>query len=134
MHGSELRNLLRPCLLLLIFERSGHGYDLIERLDGLGVADVEPGHVYRVLRALERDCSVASSWDTAGGGPARRRYELTAKGKADLAAWVDRLSRLDGVIGNCLDRWARATGPAGESAPGGQGGRLDPVRYAAVGS
>jgi poly-beta-hydroxybutyrate-responsive repressor len=134
VHGSELRNLLHPFLLLLIFERSGHGYDLIERLDELGVADVEPAHVYRVLRGLERDCSVASAWDTAGGGPARRRYELTPKGRADLAAWVDRLSRLDGVIGNCLVRWARATGPEDESTTAGPGRRLPPLRYAPVGS
>ena len=32
MHGSEVRGLLHPFLLLLIFERPGHGYDLIERL------------------------------------------------------------------------------------------------------
>ena len=110
MYGSELRSLLHPFLLLLIFERPGHGYELIERLGRLGVADVEPGHVYRVLRGLERDCSVASAWETARGGPARRRYELTAKGRADLEAWVDRLSRLDGVIDNCLDRWAAPEG------------------------
>jgi DNA-binding PadR family transcriptional regulator len=53
---------------------------------------------------------VASAWETARGGPARRRYELTAKGRADLEAWVDRLSRLDGVIDNCLDRWAAPEG------------------------
>jgi poly-beta-hydroxybutyrate-responsive repressor len=129
MHGSELRNLLHPFLLLLITERPGHGYDLIERLSGLGVADVEPGHVYRVLRGLERDHSVASAWETGCGGPARRRYELTAKGRADLQAWVDRLSRLDGVIDNCLVRWAR-TGRVGESPAGPP----DPVRYAAAGS
>ena len=123
MHGSELRNLLHPFLLLLIFERPGHGYDLIERLGGLGVADVEPGHVYRVLRGLERDFSVASTWETAHSGPARRRYRLTAKGRADLEAWVDRLGRLDGVIGNCLVRWART----GRPVSGGP-------RYAAVGS
>lgn len=133
MHGCELRNLLHPFLLLLISERPGHGYDLIERLAGLGVADVEPGHVYRVLRGLERDHSVASAWQTAGGGPARRRYELTAKGQADLQLWVDRLSRLDRIIDNCLVRWARV-GPVGEPPVSGPGGRPDPVRYAAVGS
>jgi poly-beta-hydroxybutyrate-responsive repressor len=110
MHGSELRNLLHPLLLLLIFDRPGHGYDLIERLGGLGAADVEPGHVYRVLRGLERDHrSVTSTWETRGAGPARRRYELTAKGRADLEAWVERLTQLGAVIDACVARFAQAS-------------------------
>jgi poly-beta-hydroxybutyrate-responsive repressor len=109
MRGSEVRSLLHPFLLLLIFERPGHGYDLIDRLAGLGVPDVEPGHVYRTLRALERDQSVVSLWETAEPGPARRRYELTAKGRADLQSWTARLSHLDRVIDGCLTRWTRAS-------------------------
>jgi poly-beta-hydroxybutyrate-responsive repressor len=109
MHGNEARNLLPPLLLLLIFDRPGHGYDLIERLGGLGAADVDPGHVYRVLRGLERDRSVTSTWETVGAGPARRRYELTAKGRTDLGAWLERLARLGAVIDACLARWARAS-------------------------
>lgn len=117
MQGSELRSLLPPFLLLLILDRPAHGYDLIERLAGLGAADVEPGHVYRVLRGLERDLSVTSRWETPGPGPARRRYELTAKGRADLEAWIDRLVELGGAIDACLAGWARAnTSHAGQGA------------------
>ena len=54
MTGTEVRGLLHPFLLLLLLERAGHGYDLIERLTGLGIPDVEPSHAYRVLRSLER--------------------------------------------------------------------------------
>ena len=114
MQGSELRSLLPPFLLLLILDRPAHGYDLIERLPGLGAADVEPGHVYRVLRGLERDRSLTSTWETAGAGPARRRYELTAKGRADLETWIDRLVDLGGAIDACLAGWARAN----RSTPG----------------
>jgi len=108
MHGRELRGLLHPFLLLLIFERPGHGYDLIDRLRAMGMPDVEPGHVYRVLRGLERDRSLISVWETAGGGPARRCYQLTAKGRDDLRAWTARLAQLDQVIGACLRRSAGA--------------------------
>ncbi|GAA2710888.1 helix-turn-helix transcriptional regulator [Micromonospora olivasterospora] len=108
MHGRELRGLLHPLLLLLIFERPGHGYDLIERLDAMGVSDVEPGHVYRVLRGLERDRSVSSAWETAGAGPARRCYRLTAKGRGDLRSWFVELAQLNQVIDACLRRSADA--------------------------
>ncbi|MFE9955126.1 helix-turn-helix transcriptional regulator [Micromonospora sp. NPDC005299] len=108
MHGRELRNLLHPFLLLLIFERPGHGYDLIERLDAMGVSDVEPGQVYRVLRGLERDRSLLSMWEAAAAGPARRRYELTAKGRNDLRSWTARLAHLNHVMDAYLRRSADA--------------------------
>ncbi|MFU8852824.1 helix-turn-helix transcriptional regulator [Micromonospora sp. SL1-18] len=123
MPGRELRGLLHPFLLLLILERPGHGYDLIERLDGMGVSDVEPGQVYRVLRGLEGDRSVTSTWETDGAGPARRRYTLTAKGRDDLRSWVTHLAYLNQVIGACLQRSADAVERA-------RGARREP--YAAV--
>ncbi|SBT42991.1 helix-turn-helix transcriptional regulator [Micromonospora narathiwatensis] len=108
MPGRELRGLLHPFLLLLIFERPGHGYDLIERLETMGVSDVEPGHVYRVLRGLERDRSVISAWETDGAGPARRCYTLTAQGHDDLRSWVTHLTYLNQVVDACVRRSADA--------------------------
>ncbi|WP_433533101.1 helix-turn-helix transcriptional regulator [Micromonospora sp. CA-263727] len=116
MHGRELRGLLHPLLLLLILERPGHGYDLIDRLREMGMPDVEAGHVYRVLRGLERDQSLISGWETAGAGPARRRYQLTGKGRDDLRAWTVRLAQLDRVIDACL---RRSAGAFSQARPGG---------------
>ncbi|MCW3840558.1 helix-turn-helix transcriptional regulator [Micromonospora yasonensis] len=122
MHGRELRGLLHPFLLLLIFERPGHGYDLIDRLKAMGLPDVEPGHVYRALRGLERERSVISGWETTGPGPARRCYQLTAKGSEDLRSCLAHLAELDQVIGACLQRSAAAFA----------GSRRAPHPYAAV--
>ncbi|REE97782.1 PadR family transcriptional regulator [Thermomonospora umbrina] len=108
MEGSEVRGLLQPLLLLLIIERPGHGYDLIERLDRLGAGGVEPGQVYRVLRGLEREGLVVSSWIPPASGPARRRYEPTAEGFAALEARMARLARLGAVLDSCLTRWDEA--------------------------
>ena len=79
-------------MLLLLAENPAHGYDLMERLNRFGFENgADPAAVYRTLRKLEQDGFVASVWETAGSGPARRSYTLTADGFDLLEAWVVRL-------------------------------------------
>jgi len=88
--------LVEPTLLYLLAKTNkAHGYDLIEQANELPVCDttVDAGAVYRVLRQMEASGLVASSWDTEGGGPARRDYEITVAGKTHLNAWAEMLRR-----------------------------------------
>lgn len=122
MCGSEMRGMLRPFLLLLIHRRPAHGYDLIERLAAMGVEDVEPGHAYRVLRGLERERLLTSRWVPSDAGPARRRYELTADGLAELRARMSGLARFGTVLDSFLVLWTEepeASAPPAVSAPAG---------------
>ncbi|WP_243708783.1 helix-turn-helix transcriptional regulator, partial [Actinomadura sp. GC306] len=98
--------MLRPFLLLLIHQRPDHGYELIERLARMGVADVEPGHAYRVLRALERERLLTSSWVPSDSGPARRRYELTPEGLTELQTRMSALAHLETVLETFLHLWS----------------------------
>ncbi|HEX2043197.1 MAG TPA: PadR family transcriptional regulator [Acidimicrobiales bacterium] len=79
---------LRCCLLLLIAEAPAHGYDLADRLSGLGLADVDSAAVYRALRALDEEGLVESWWEESGSGPVRRRYRISAEGLTCLEAWA----------------------------------------------
>lgn len=105
MCGSEVRSMLQPFLLLLIHERPSHGYDLIERLAGMGVAGVDPGHAYRVLRGLERERLLRSSWVPSDAGPARRLYELTPEGLANLETRISSLAHFGSVLDSFLALW-----------------------------
>lgn len=116
MEGGERRGLLSPILLLLIWKRPSHGYDLIDRLGRLGVAGVEPGHVYRLLRALERDKCLVSSWIASQNGPPRRTYEITASGLSDLKAAMIRLRHLGDVLRACAALWDEAHRPPSQDA------------------
>ena len=80
VRGGLPRSFLRSCLLLLIAERPSYGYDLLEGLTGLGMADVDAGGLYRTLRSMEKDGLVASRWDDSEVGPKRRVYRLTEDG------------------------------------------------------
>ena len=49
---------------------------------------MNPGTLYRTLRRMEKDGIVESSWETSGGGPARRMYAITGSGEAHLDFWA----------------------------------------------
>jgi len=97
---------LRPCLLLLLKEQPGHGYDLVARLKVLGMEN-EPPALYRVLRNLERQGSIRSEWQFSNVGPARRIYHLTAGGDERLASWAAALQDTIRRLAQYLDRHAR---------------------------
>lgn len=97
--------LIRPCLLLLLGEACGHGYELLERLRSQLGDLSNPGRVYRALHSLEAANLVRSRWDTAGSGPARRVYELTSQGRHALDASAADLHHLVDVLGDYLVRY-----------------------------
>ena len=90
---SSPRKILRACLLLLLEERAGHGYDLLTRLEPLGFERSNPGRVYRALRWLENAGFVQPTWETTGVGPARRVYELSPSGRHALEISAPTLRR-----------------------------------------
>jgi DNA-binding PadR family transcriptional regulator len=75
------RGQLRFYLLLLINERPGHGYDLVERLRPFGYLRDDPAQTYRALHWLEGAGLVDPEWETAGPGPARRVFTITKLGR-----------------------------------------------------
>ena len=92
-----------PALLLLLSERPAHGYDLLERLPELtGEQRVEMGNLYRLLRALEDEELVTSTW--ADG---KRTYSLSEQGGALLDQWADALRRSQERTDRFLNRYSQ---------------------------
>jgi PadR family transcriptional regulator PadR len=101
------KGFLHPCLLLLLKEEPGHGYDLVPRLKVLGIDD-DSAAVYRALRTLEEERAVSSSWCTSSTGPARRVYRLTPAGEDQLRAAVDTATETHQAIERFFCRYALA--------------------------
>ncbi len=99
------KNFIRPCLLLLLSERPSHGYDLLERLGGLGLKAIDPGGLYRALRAMEQEGLVVSKWEPSELGPSRRTYRSTGEGREWLHAWAGTLRETTRIIGGFLGRY-----------------------------
>lgn len=107
------KNILRAWLLLLLSEAPAHGYDLVERLDALGVGR-DAGSLYRALRGLEHEGLVSSAWEASLIGPDRRRYVVTDTGKARLREWVGVLERVQTSLDRLLDRCRSAMNEHGD--------------------
>lgn len=99
--------LLEPAILLALRDRPAHGYELLAEIEKLGLAEgaIDPGGLYRCLRQMESEGAVESEWDTAGNGPARRRYRLTGGGEELLAAWAEVIERKARAMGEFLARY-----------------------------
>lgn len=87
MSGASLADarLIEPALLTFLKKHSYHGYGLIEKLTALGIADINPSLVYRILRDYEELGLVQSDWDTVSSqGPPKRVYTITPAGEEAL--------------------------------------------------
>ena len=96
----------RPAILILLRERESHGYELVQRLADLGFEPPVAASIYAVLRAMEADGLVRSSWDTSRrGGPPRRVYAATEQGEEYLHELAPLLNRYREALGVMLDRY-----------------------------
>ena len=98
-------NFAQPRLLLELAKKPAHGYELLERLGQEGSAVPDPGNFYRMLRSLEEEELVCSTWDTQNTGPARRVYELTAQGLEFLQAWSVTIQQTAQSLGRFLSEY-----------------------------
>lgn len=88
--GFKIHRFIQPCLLILLHEDPSHGYELMARLSECGFEgeNPDPAMVYRNLRKMEKEGLVASQWETAEAGPAKRLYSVTPKGEKSIHSWA----------------------------------------------
>lgn len=85
---SEMNNSL--VLLGLLGTSPSYGYDLKQGYDRLFGAkkSLAFGQVYATLARLAKAGLIALLGDESGSGPDRKRYEITAAGRARVAEWM----------------------------------------------
>lgn len=115
------RRFTAPAVLLLLHDESAHGYGLLARLPEVFPSATEvpdAGSVYRLLRVLEADGVLTSSWNAPGAGPGRRMYALTDVGRAQFEEWTVEVEREVASLGQLLAalRKAAAAPPPTDSS------------------
>jgi DNA-binding PadR family transcriptional regulator len=93
-------------VLLVLRDNPGHGYELLEQLQALMPGDrIDMGNLYRVLRSLEREGLVASTWHDELPGPAKRTYVITPSGRRVLDQWVEAFHKIEQQIDAFVKRY-----------------------------
>ncbi|GAA5154552.1 helix-turn-helix transcriptional regulator [Pseudonocardia eucalypti] len=87
MRAEALKGHLDALLLAALEPGPAHGFAVMAELRRRteGAIDLEGGTLYPALRRLEEAGLIVGTW-TNGSGRRRREYQLTEKGRRDLAA------------------------------------------------
>lgn len=126
---AKVERFAEPAVLLLLAEQPSHGYEIAESLEGLlEEGRVDFGNLYRLLRSLEGEGLVSSSWNDEVPGPLKRTYELTGEGAALLGAWAASLRAVVERIDTLLQRYDAVARRIEEIQNGENNHENDPAR------
>jgi PadR family transcriptional regulator PadR len=114
--GCRPKHWLEAVILLSLREWDSYGYELMARARGFGFEALHTGTLYGTLRRMEKVGVVESSWETSGGGPARRMYAMTDAGEAHLGLWAKSLEHYQHTINDFFRLYADKPPLAGETA------------------
>ncbi|MDH3707389.1 MAG: PadR family transcriptional regulator [Acidimicrobiia bacterium] len=97
--SARVERFFEPALLLALRGGQAHGYELVDAMSTWGDDYVvDSGNLYRMLRSLEDESLIRSSWADSDRGAARRVYALEPKGERVLEAWAEALAATGEVL------------------------------------
>ena len=92
------KGLLEFLILKIISSDKVYVADMLERLRETEFTTQE-GTLYPLLSKMRREGLVDYEWQESDAGPPRKYYELTAKGKSQLADLSDYWKQINATIG-----------------------------------
>lgn len=101
-----LKGILPLLVIALLSEHESYGYELVQRLQDAGLADITTGTVYPALTRLEREGLISSRLVASPSGPARKYYVPTEAGTTHLhvsaAGWRALAATVETVLARVL--------------------------------
>lgn len=87
------RAALPGAVVALVSDQETYGYVIAQNLTSAGFGTIKGSTLYPLLARLEQDGALVSTWREGEGGPGRKYYTVTAKGKQWLddfrTSWAD---------------------------------------------
>ncbi len=99
-----LKGILEGCLLSIIGRKETYGYEMIEKLYTYGFTMVSEGSIYPLLLRMKKEGLVTTSEkELPSGGPKRKYYSLTAKGRDELNEFKQRWMSISDSVSKLLE-------------------------------
>ena len=93
------RGTLEFSILLMIRHKPTYGYEIISALEQYPILTAKENTIYPLLRRLQKEEFIVSSWQEGIEGlPPRKYYSITDKGLAYIAAMSDEWDNLLAAI------------------------------------
>lgn len=93
------RGTLEFCILLMIKQKPTYGYEIISTLEKYPILSVKENTIYPLLRRLQKEELIKSSWQEGVEGlPPRKYYSITDKGHECIAAMANEWANLLNAI------------------------------------
>lgn len=112
---AELRRGVLQLVTLSLVDEPRYGYDLVRLLSQAGF-EVEEGTLYPILRRLEQQGVLVSTWDTAGARP-RKYYALSDEGRRQRDELTQAWRRVRDATDAALEASSRALRAGPEPSP-----------------
>src|SRR5688572_29154656 len=105
-----------PIVLAILAEGDSYGYAILQRVRELSGGRIEwtDGMLYPVLHRLERLGHIEARWEVADSGRKRKYYQLTAGGRAQLAAEREQWQAVDATLRGVWHSIAMGAVPLGQ--------------------
>lgn len=99
-----IRGTLEYCILLMLNKKTYYGYEILQELSKYPIIASTESTVYPLLRRLQKENYLQSTWqESAEGLPPRKYYSLTPEGKEYLDAmnneWENLLKAMSDLKG-----------------------------------
>ena len=119
--GKTLARLIQPAVMAVLANEELHGYVIAQRLSAMDLFRAQKPDVtglYRLLKNMETRGLVTAVWERGASGPAKRRYRLTADGRACLDRWMVTLRGYQKTVGALLAVVAKRRPPRARTSRG----------------
>ena len=107
------RGLLELCVLALLEEEPGYGYEIVTRLAEAARLEASEGTVYPLLRRLRKLGWLETFWQESASGPPRQYYQLTKAGASRLEELREEWTRLSHSVDEIVQRRGARRASAG---------------------
>jgi PadR family transcriptional regulator PadR len=96
------RGVLELCLLRVLCDEPGYGYEIVSRLASLGPLASSENTIYPLLRRLKADGLLETFVRDSPAGPPRQYYRVTPTGRQRLVAVSREWTAMAAAVAMCL--------------------------------